>query len=52
MINMVQKLVTIPDNLMQYVDDKGLSLTKFLQNKLKEEIKKDGLEKQYKIDKK
>ena len=49
MINMVQKLVTIPDNLMQYVNEKGLSLSKFLQNKIREEIKKDGLEHQYQI---
>jgi hypothetical protein len=46
---MVQKMVSIPDNLFRYVKDKGLSLSKVLQNKLTDEIIKDGLASEYKI---
>lgn len=47
--NSNQKMVSIPDNLFQYVKDKGLSLSKFLQIKLTEEIIEDGLAPKYHI---
>ena len=44
---MVERIVSLPTILDQYMRDKGYSLSKFLQNKIKEEIIKDGLEKKY-----
>lgn len=34
--------LTIPDNLHKYIQEKGLSPSRFLQQKLKEEIWKEG----------
>lgn len=45
----VKITLTIPDNLQQYIKDKGLSPSKFLQSKIREEIKKDGVEHKYMI---
>lgn len=44
---MVERIVSLPTILDQYMRDKGYSLSKFLQNKIKEEIVKEGLEKKY-----
>jgi post-segregation antitoxin (ccd killing protein) len=41
--------VTIPDNLFQYMKDKGLSPSKVIQIKLTEEIIAEGKEKKYNI---
>lgn len=46
---MVRISLSIPDNIHQYIKDKGLSPSKFLQSKIREEIKKDGLKTQYNI---
>ncbi|MFA5730774.1 MAG: hypothetical protein WC934_02080 [Acidithiobacillus sp.] len=47
---MTQKLVTIPDNLLQYITDTSKSLSKYIQNKIIEDIKKECLTKKYNID--
>jgi len=44
---MVERIVSLPTILDQYMRDKGYSLSKFLQNKIKDEIVKEGLEKKY-----
>jgi hypothetical protein len=49
---MTRITLSIPENIHQYIVDKGLSPSKFLQSKIREEIKKDGLEKQYQINEK
>ena len=48
----VKLSITIPDNLQQYMKDKGLSASRFLQIKLTEEIIAEGKAKQYGIVKK
>jgi hypothetical protein len=47
----VKITLTLPDNLRQYIKDKGLSPSRFFQNKLKEEIIAEGKAKQYHIEK-
>lgn len=42
--------ITLPNNLHQYMTDKGISPSKFLQNKLREEIIAEGKTKQYGIE--
>ena len=47
----MQKTVSISDDLWKYVTDNSISLSKYLQKKLREDIIKEGNAKQYNIQK-